>query len=227
MQNWVLISRFVGLVLAVTVLTLPGHPARARDRTTSTLTELDRVAYAVDGAESSHGKDARMWRAHLEGPQGPMQVSAKAAIDVGGGDRFDIGENRTIGRAYLALLHRRYGNWFDAVSAYNWGMGNVDGWIRGGRKSERLLPAVAGYLRRVLHESDLCRLENCQAFALRKDGRRFGVWSGLSLRGLEQSGRPLPNLVGSGRPLPVMGQSGRVLPGLEQTGRPLRKGEAG
>jgi membrane-bound lytic murein transglycosylase MltF len=51
-----------------------------------------------------------MWRPNLAGPQGPMQVSEKAARDVGGGDRFDIAQNRTIGRAYLALLYRRYVN---------------------------------------------------------------------------------------------------------------------
>ncbi len=92
-------------------------------------TQLDRITYAVDGAESSHGKNAAMWRPNLTGPQGPMQVGEKAALDVSGGDRFDLVENRAIGRAYLSLLYRRYGNWSDVVTAYNWGMGNVDAWI--------------------------------------------------------------------------------------------------
>ena len=61
---------------------------------------LDRVAYAVDGAESSHGADLTMWRPDPSGPQGPMQVSEPAAADVGGGDRFDSTQNRAIGRAY-------------------------------------------------------------------------------------------------------------------------------
>jgi hypothetical protein len=30
-----------------------------------------------------------MWRANPNGPQGPLQVSAAAAEDAGGGDRFD------------------------------------------------------------------------------------------------------------------------------------------
>src|SRR5208282_1883861 len=55
---------------------------------------LDRIAYGVDGAESSHGGDPGMWRSEPDGPQGPMQVSAAAAADVGGGDRFDETENR-------------------------------------------------------------------------------------------------------------------------------------
>jgi uncharacterized protein YcbK (DUF882 family) len=46
----------------------------------------------------------------------------------------------------------------------------------------------------------------------------------LLLRGLEQSGRPLPRLANSGRLLPGMKQSGRPLPGLVQAGRLLPKG---
>ncbi len=48
----------------------------------STRTALDRVAYAVDGAESSHGEDPGMWGPDPSGPQGPMQVTEAAALDV-------------------------------------------------------------------------------------------------------------------------------------------------
>ncbi len=114
---------------------------------------LDRVASAVDGAESSHGADARMWRPELDGPQGPMQVSAAAAIDVGGGDRFDETENRALGRAYLARLYRRYADWADAVAAYNWGPGRMDAWIDSGRPFDKFPEAVALYRLRVLFAS--------------------------------------------------------------------------
>ncbi len=116
---------------------------------------LDRVVYAVDGAELGHGTDSRMWRAELNGPQGPMQVSAAAAVDAGGGDRFDEGQNRALGRAYLARMYRRYNSWSDAIAAYNWGPGNMDGWIGGGRAIERFPPAVAQYRARVLVASGL------------------------------------------------------------------------
>jgi hypothetical protein len=116
---------------------------------------LDRVAFAVDGAESSHGSDSGMWRPVLNGPQGPMQVSAAAAFDVGGGDRFDIGENRVLGRAYLARLYHRYGDWPDAIAAYNWGPGNLDAWISGGRAAHGLPLAVANYRDRVLRDVGL------------------------------------------------------------------------
>ena len=122
----------------------------------STGAALDRVAFAVDGAESSHGEDLTMWRPDPSAPQGPMQVSGPAAADVGGGDRFDSMENRAIGRAYLAQLYRRYKNWPDAIAAYNWGMGNVDNWVRAGRPADKFLIGVAAYLRRVLHDSGMC-----------------------------------------------------------------------
>ncbi len=117
---------------------------------------LDRVAFAVDGAESSHGADQAMWRLNPSGPQGPMQVSAAAASDVGGGDRFDTGQNRAIGRAYLALLYRRYGNWPDAIAAYNWGIGNLDAWFKAGRPAYGAAAGVVAYLDRVLHDSGIC-----------------------------------------------------------------------
>ena len=208
-------------VLAVMLLDL-GDPVFA-EKTGSA--ELDRITYAVDGAESSHGKNAAMWRPNLTGPQGPMQVGEKAALDVSGGDRFDLVENRAIGRAYLSLLYRRYGNWSDVVTAYNWGMGNVDAWIRSGRQSEKLLPAVASYLHRVLNDSGICRsspkpVQDCiEPFA--RNDRRATRYPDLMLPGLRQSGRSLPILAASGRPLSVLARSGRLLATLQQSGRPL------
>ncbi len=116
---------------------------------------LDRVAFAVDGAESSHGADPAMWRPEFAGPQGPMQVSAAAATDSGGGDRFDPSQNRLLGRAYLALLYRRYGDWPDAVAAYNWGPGNLDLWIAAGRPPAGLPLEVERYRDRVLRDGGI------------------------------------------------------------------------
>jgi Transglycosylase SLT domain len=115
--------------------------------------ELDRIAFAVDGVESRHGADPRMWRPELDGPQGPMQVGAAAAFDVGGGDRFDLQQNRRLGRAYLAQMFLRYGNWPDALAAYNWGPGNMDLWIGGGRRAAQLPLDVARYVARVMRDA--------------------------------------------------------------------------
>jgi hypothetical protein len=118
---------------------------------------LDRIATAVDAVESNHGQNMAMWRPNLAGPQGPMQVSEAAAIDVGGGDRLDRDQNRAIGRAYLEQLYRRYKNWPDAIAAYNWGIGKMDAWVKAGRPPDKFLVSVASYLRRVLDDSGLCR----------------------------------------------------------------------
>jgi soluble lytic murein transglycosylase len=117
--------------------------------------DLDRVAFAVDGAESSHGLDPGMWRPEFSGPQGPMQVSAAAAIDLGGGDRFDLTQNRLLGRGYLARLYRRYGDWPDAIAAYNWGPGNLDAWIERGRPAAGLPLEVERYRDRVLRDGSI------------------------------------------------------------------------
>jgi len=117
--------------------------------------ELDRVAFAVDGAESGHGASLAMWRPELDGPQGPMQVSAAAALDVGGGDRFDMRQNRLLGRAFLAHMYQRYGNWPDAIAAYNWGPGHLDQWIAVGRPADKLPLETARYLLKVLSDAML------------------------------------------------------------------------
>jgi Transglycosylase SLT domain len=117
--------------------------------------DLDRVAFAVEGAESSHGADPRMWQPEPNAPQGPMQVSAAAAADLGGGNRFDIFENRMLGRGYLALMYRRYGNWPDAIAAYNWGPGNMDAWIGSGRSRGSFPLMVERYQGRVLRDAGL------------------------------------------------------------------------
>jgi hypothetical protein len=115
--------------------------------------ELDRVAFAVEGVESGHGTTPRMWRPEFGGPQGPMQISAAAALDVGGGDRFDPRANRQLGKAFLARMYERYGNWPDALAGYNWGPGSVDSWIAAGRPEDRLPLETARYIEMVLRDA--------------------------------------------------------------------------
>jgi transglycosylase-like protein with SLT domain len=146
-------------LLAILATIAGSRFSSAESGTTASLQQaggaLDRIAYAVDGAESSHGGDPRMWLAAADGPQGPMQVTAAAAADAGGGDRFDETENRALGRAYLARMYRRYGSWPDAIAAYNWGPGHLDEWIIGGRPVDKFPAAVERYRSRVLVTSGL------------------------------------------------------------------------
>ena len=217
----------------------------AGERSTAN-SDLDRVAFAIDGAESSHGKDLSMWRTDPVGPQGPMQVSEKAALDVGSGDRFEVVQNRALGRAYLALLYRRYGNWADAISAYNWGLGRVDSWIRAGRPREKVVPGVVVYVRRVLHDSGVCRVAPGQLISSGSTSARFADSSSSwkLTKAVDESGLDcllahplfnnirsvaiassdallLPGMEQSGRPLPRLANTGRILPRMEQSGRPL------
>ncbi|HKM72364.1 MAG TPA: lytic transglycosylase domain-containing protein [Stellaceae bacterium] len=149
--------------------------------------DLDRVAFAVDGAESSHGTDLRMWRREPSGPQGPMQVSAAAAEDLGGGDRFDIAKNRQLGRAYLARMYRRYGNWPEAIAAYNWGPRNMDSWISSGRPSADFPIEVERYRDRVLR--DVCFAE-APGGPLFYCNRPFSEIAPANVRGERQLIRP-------------------------------------
>jgi len=127
-----------------------------------------------------------------------MQVTEAAAVDVGGGDRFDLIQNRAIGRDYLALLFRRYKNWPDAIAAYNWGMGNVDAWVKAGRPADKFLIGVAAYLRRVLHDSGMCDRETAVAIRwpthpLAEEGGRESVASaGKACPDLDAWGGLLP-----------------------------------
>lgn len=130
-------------VIVLLVGSEPRPPSAAPD-------SLDRIARAVEGAESSFGRDPLMWRPDPNAAQGPMQVTPAAAFDVGGGDRFDPPENRALGRAYLARMFRRFGDWRDTVLAYNWGVGNVDHWIAAGRPADWLSSGVVRYVDRVL-----------------------------------------------------------------------------
>ena len=157
--------RGAAIALALSLVIVPPSLAGKRKAPTSSprvteVSPLDRVAFAVDGAESSHGANQAMWRPDITGPEGPMQISQAAASDVGGGDRFDLDQNRQIGRAYLWQLYRRYGNWPDAIAAYNWGIGNLNAWVNSGRPAGGLVPGVAAYLGRVLHDSGLCQEES-------------------------------------------------------------------
>jgi hypothetical protein len=146
-------SCLIGALIAAVLTAADAAGASAGSLIAGTAAALDHVAFGVYGAESNYGADPRMWRAEPDGPQGPMQVSAAAAADVGGGNRFDLSGNSTLGRAYLAHLYRRYANWPDAVAAYNWGPGNMDAWIGAGRPIDRFPIAVSLYRLRVLSGS--------------------------------------------------------------------------
>src|SRR6516162_293148 len=131
-------STWVALLVCQTV-----SAAQAGERSTP----IDPPA-TVSGATSSDQRATKGVRSSI------ITALDRVAYAVDG-DRFDPTENRAIGRAYLAQLYRRYRNWPDAIAAYNWGMGNVDNWVKAGRPADKFVIGVAAYLRRVLHDSGM------------------------------------------------------------------------
>jgi soluble lytic murein transglycosylase-like protein len=62
-------------------------------------------------------------------------------------DAFDVVENSNAGNRYLARLYKKYGNWPDALAAYNWGPGNMD--------SDKPIPSkVQAYVDKVMSYSE-------------------------------------------------------------------------
>jgi hypothetical protein len=66
--------------------------------------------------------------------------------------RLDLAKNRQLGRACLAHLYWRYGNWPDAIAADNWGPGNMDWWIASGRPISNFPLDIERYRNRVLRD---------------------------------------------------------------------------
>jgi hypothetical protein len=73
-----------------------------------------------------------------KGAMGRMQTMPATLRDPGFGvkpaQNNSVDEMNRVGRDFGNAMLRRYGNEKDAAMAYNWGPGNVDKWIAGGRK---------------------------------------------------------------------------------------------
>jgi soluble lytic murein transglycosylase-like protein len=88
---------------------------------------LDRIVQGVIHAESggrqtdSNGNTLTS----KAGALGLMQLMPSTAEQLGV-DPDDPDQNVAGGTTYLSQLYAKYGNWFDALAAYNWGPGKVD-----------------------------------------------------------------------------------------------------
>lgn len=93
------------------------------------------------------------------GAQGLMQVMPATARDPGFGvkplaDPFDPAENERFGRDYLGAMLSRYDNDPQAaLAAYNWGPGNADKWVKGGKDMAALPGETRNYLSNILGSS--------------------------------------------------------------------------
>lgn len=92
------------------------------------------------------------------GAVGLMQLMPGTAKDLNVTDRFCPVQNVKGGVAYLRKLLDRYGNVTHALYAYNWGMGNVDSWLKTGfgskgqpmpRETREYAPSVLSRIERI------------------------------------------------------------------------------
>lgn len=65
--------------------------------------------------------------------------------------RTDANYNAALGKAYLGKMQSKYGgNNALALMAYNWGTGNVDMWLKGGARVDRIPAETKNYLTKIL-----------------------------------------------------------------------------
>ena len=104
----------------------------------------DALVNAVMMTESGGRPDA----VSPKGAMGPMQLMPGTARDLGV-DPTNPFANIEGGSRYLDQMMKKYGDQETALMAYNWGPGNVDRWVAGGRKGP--VPAeTRTYVQRVL-----------------------------------------------------------------------------
>lgn len=98
-------------------------------------TNLDAIAHGVSMVESGGRQTDRSGRT-IMGPMtrygqavGMMQLLPSTAAQLGV-NPYNAAENYAGGREYLAQMYGKFGNWHDALAAYNWGPGNVQNALR-------------------------------------------------------------------------------------------------
>ena len=79
------------------------------------------------------------------GAYGAMQLMPKTAEDLGV-DRYDEEQNIKGGIMYLSQMYKQFGNWRDAIMAYNTGPGNLTNWKLG---KKELLPETKKYIKSI------------------------------------------------------------------------------
>lgn len=110
------VNRFLGA--------LGDSTAALADQIQSTASALGvppQLALNVAQSESSLDPNA----VSSAGAQGLFQLMPATAAQLGVTDPFDPTQNIQAGITYLAQLFQQFGNWADALAAYNWGPGNV------------------------------------------------------------------------------------------------------
>jgi soluble lytic murein transglycosylase-like protein len=103
------------------------------------------IALAVAQVESG-GNQAAVSSA---GAIGVFQLLAATAVGLGVNPN-DLNGNISGGIAYLGQMMSQFGNWQDALAAYNWGPGNVQNVINAGGGFANYPASVQAYVNNVL-----------------------------------------------------------------------------
>ena len=82
------------------------------------------LVLSVIAHESSGNPNAVSYAANGTPAQGLMQLQPATAQEVGVSNPFDPAQNINGGTSYLSKLYQRFGNWTQALSAYNTGYAN-------------------------------------------------------------------------------------------------------
>ena len=120
--------------------------------------DLGLVSAGVQWVESRNTPDAVGPETKTGRAFGLMGIQEATAAELGAKDdsfKTDGNVNRELGEKYLAGLHEKYGNWDDALSAYNAGPAKIDDWIAKGRPDGELAKQVNKYVNSVLGHANL------------------------------------------------------------------------
>jgi hypothetical protein len=94
----------------------------------------EEILRGVHGAESNFSNPKYM--VSPKGAIGPFQFTESTGKEYGlmsEEDRRDFPKSLNAAAKYLARLHNQYDNWTDAVTAYNWGPGNMSAYKKTGK----------------------------------------------------------------------------------------------
>lgn len=103
------------------------------------------VGYRLVKQESSFNPHAK----NPSGASGLTQLLPDTAKEMGVGDIWNPAENLAGGFKYLSQQYKKYGNWRDALAAYNWGPGNVDSWLKQGGNVAHLPSETRNYIAKI------------------------------------------------------------------------------
>lgn len=87
-----------------------------------------------------------------KGAQGLMQLMPGTARELGVTNPLDPQQNIRGGTQYLQQMYAKYGNWRDALIAYNWGPKNLDDAKKAGKEAPG---SVQAYAAKVMRQAGL------------------------------------------------------------------------